>query len=49
MARALERLAADPSLRERLSDAGRRRAAEFSIERMVEKTEAVYASLGVPV
>ncbi|HET8948563.1 MAG TPA: glycosyltransferase, partial [Candidatus Polarisedimenticolia bacterium] len=49
MARALERLAADPSLRDRLSDAGRRRAAEFSIERMVEKTEAVYASLGVPV
>lgn len=49
MARALDRLAADPPLRERLSDAGRRRAAEFSIDHMVEKTEAVYASLGAPV
>jgi glycosyltransferase involved in cell wall biosynthesis len=46
-ASALERLAADAPLRERLVVAARRRAAEFSIERMVEKTEAVYASLGV--
>jgi glycosyltransferase involved in cell wall biosynthesis len=47
MARALDRLAADAALRKRLADAGRRRAAEFSIERMVEKTEAVYASLEI--
>ena len=48
MARALERLAQDAVLRARLTEEGRRRAAEFSIARMVEKTEAVYASLGVP-
>lgn len=48
MARALERLAQDAPLRARLTEEGRRRAADFSIERMVERTEAVYASLGVP-
>ena len=48
MARALERLAQDASLRARLAEAGRHRAAEFSVDRMVERTEAVYASLGVP-
>ena len=47
MARALERLAQDAILRTRLVEEGRRRASEFSIERMVERTEAVYASLGV--
>ena len=46
LARSLERLAADAPLRARLVEAGRRRAAEFSIERMVERTEAVYTSLG---
>jgi len=47
MARALQRLAEDAPLRARVVEAGRRRAAEFSIERMVERTEAVYASVGV--
>jgi len=47
MARALDRLSSDAPLRERLADAGRRRAAGFSIERMVEKTETVYTSLGL--
>src|SRR6185436_19693353 len=46
MARALERLSADAPLRARLAGAARGRAAEFSIDRMVRNTEAVYASLG---
>jgi L-malate glycosyltransferase len=46
MARAIGRLLEDGSLRARVVLEARRRAGEFGIERMVEKTEAVYASLG---
>ena len=41
-ARQVERLAADASLRSRLSVGGKARAAEFSVERMVRGTAAVY-------
>jgi len=41
-AHAVERLAIDASLRARLSAGGKRRAAEFSVERMVRGTAAVY-------
>jgi glycosyltransferase involved in cell wall biosynthesis len=44
--RALERLAADPGLRERLGRAGRERAArEHPVEKMVKRYEALYFKL----
>jgi glycosyltransferase involved in cell wall biosynthesis len=46
MARAIRTLLEDGSLRARVVPEARRRAGEFSIDLMVEKTEAVYASLG---
>jgi len=46
LARAMKTLLEEPSLRSRVVSEARRRAGEFSIDRMVEKTEAVYASLG---
>jgi glycosyltransferase involved in cell wall biosynthesis len=42
LAAALRRLLQDPDLRSRLGAAGRERVREFSMERMIEKTEAVY-------
>jgi glycosyltransferase involved in cell wall biosynthesis len=43
IADALDRLAGDPSLRERMGTAGRDRASkQFSLEAMVERTRAVY-------
>ena len=43
LAAAIESLAADPSLRQRMGDAGRRRvAAEFTADRMAQRTLAVY-------
>lgn len=46
IAGAVGTLLGDQALAGRLSDAARRRAFDFSIERMVERTEVVYASLG---
>ncbi len=46
LAQALNRLLADPALRTRLGEAGRRRVAEeFSVRRMVDKTVALYHRL----
>jgi glycosyltransferase involved in cell wall biosynthesis len=48
LADALVRLGSDPELRARLGDAARKRAsAEFSLQKMVDKTLDVYAELGV--
>jgi len=47
LARALILLGSDASLRSRLTSEARRRVAEFTVERMVEGTVAVYRSLGV--
>jgi glycosyltransferase involved in cell wall biosynthesis len=46
LARAMIILASDAGLRARLREAARQRVQEFTADRMVEKTEAVYASLG---
>jgi glycosyltransferase involved in cell wall biosynthesis len=46
LARAIVRLAADDALRERLVSAARRRAEEFTVDRMVDRTREVYATLG---
>ncbi len=46
LARAIVRLAADRPFRERLVDGARRRADEFTIDRMVDRTRDVYAALG---
>jgi len=46
MARAIRILLEDASLRSRVVSEARRRAREFSVDRMVENTESVYASLG---
>jgi glycosyltransferase involved in cell wall biosynthesis len=43
--RALDRLAADPGLRLELGEQGRRRAGEFTIDRMVAETLRVYAGV----
>lgn len=45
LAAALSRLLGDPALRARLAEGGRRRAAAFSAEAMVEGTLAVYREL----
>ena len=45
----LERLLADPALREKLIDAGRRRAADFSWSRAAEVTIEVLRRIGSPV
>ncbi len=47
MARAMVILATDAPLRARLIEAARVRVREFAMDRMVEKTEAVYRSIGV--
>jgi glycosyltransferase involved in cell wall biosynthesis len=46
MARAIRTLLEDEPLRARMVSEARRRAGEFSIDRMVAGTESVYASLG---
>ncbi|HZM71407.1 MAG TPA: hypothetical protein VFB95_13695, partial [Candidatus Cryosericum sp.] len=46
LAQAVVTLSRDGDLRRRLSDEARRRVAEFTIDRMVERTAEVYASLG---
>jgi len=46
LARAVVILSRDRDLRQRLAGAARQRAAEFTIDRMVERTAEVYASLG---
>jgi L-malate glycosyltransferase len=46
LARAIRTLLEDVSLRARLVAEARRRAGEFSIDHMVERTEAVYRTLG---
>lgn len=46
MARAIRTLLEDDPLRSRLVSEARRRAREFGVDRMVENTESVYASLG---
>jgi glycosyltransferase involved in cell wall biosynthesis len=45
---ALRRLIEDAALRDAMGRAGRERAREFSMERMIERTEDVYASLCDP-
>jgi hypothetical protein len=40
-------MAADRALRMRLAEAARSRICEFTVERMVERTEAVYHALGI--
>jgi glycosyltransferase involved in cell wall biosynthesis len=45
----LERLLADPALREKLGEAGRRRAADFSWERAAATTIEVLRRIGAPV
>jgi len=45
MEAAFRRLAGDPDLRRALGEAGRIRAREYSMERMVERTEEVYIRL----
>lgn len=45
---AIARLATNASLRARMSDAARRRAADFSVERMTERTLAVYERVLAP-
>jgi L-malate glycosyltransferase len=46
LAQAIEKLLADPELRERMGRAARRRVAErFSLERSIETFETLYASL----
>ncbi|MEE9292178.1 MAG: glycosyltransferase [Acidobacteriota bacterium] len=47
MARAMVLLAGDPPLRKRLVAAARQQVRKFAAERMVEKTEAIYRSLGI--
>lgn len=42
LALALQRLAADPALRRRLGEAGRRRASDFTADRIAEEILAVY-------
>lgn len=46
LARAIVRLAVDRPLREHLVGGARRRADEFTIDRMVDRTRDVYAALG---
>jgi glycosyltransferase involved in cell wall biosynthesis len=46
LAGAMRTLLEDAALRERLRESGRRRASDFDIEKMVERTEAVYSALG---
>jgi glycosyltransferase involved in cell wall biosynthesis len=46
LARAIVRLAADGALRARLVSEARRRADDFTIDRMVDRTREVYATLG---
>lgn len=46
LARAIVTLSRDGDLRQRLTIEARRRVAEFTIDRMVERTAEVYASLG---
>jgi glycosyltransferase involved in cell wall biosynthesis len=41
-ARDVDRMATDEALRQRLAEGGRRRAAQFGVERMVDGTAAVY-------
>ena len=48
LGRAIARLAADPALAARMGAAGLARASEFSIERTVERTIAVYERLAPP-
>ena len=45
LASALERLLADPGLRRAMGEAGRDRSRDFSMDRMVEQTEAIYLRL----
>jgi glycosyltransferase involved in cell wall biosynthesis len=47
LARAVILMAADRALRMRLAEAARSRICEFTVERMVERTEAVYHALGI--
>jgi glycosyltransferase involved in cell wall biosynthesis len=48
LTRAIQALLADPALRDRLGQAGQRRVAEcFSVEQMVERTQALYSNLFV--
>jgi glycosyltransferase involved in cell wall biosynthesis len=47
LARAIVLMAADKALRTRLVEAARSKICEFTAERMVERTEAVYYALGV--
>ena len=48
LARAIERLAADPALRERMGAAGRRRCEQiFSLAAMTDRVEAIYRDLAV--
>lgn len=42
LGQAIVRLLGDPSLRQRMSQAALRRAAEFSVERMTDRTVAIY-------
>lgn len=46
MARAIRTLLEDDSLRSRVVSDARRRAGEFSVDRMAQNTESVYASPG---
>jgi glycosyltransferase involved in cell wall biosynthesis len=46
LARAIVRLAADGALRARLVSGARRRAGDFTIDRMVDRTREVYETLG---
>lgn len=45
LARAIVLLAADPALRSRLREEAVRKAGEFTIERMIDRTEEVYRSM----
>jgi glycosyltransferase involved in cell wall biosynthesis len=47
LARGIVRLSRDAELRSRLVSAGRLRAVEFTVDRMVEHTAEIYADLGV--
>jgi glycosyltransferase involved in cell wall biosynthesis len=47
LARGIVRLSRDAELRSRLVGAGRLRAVEFTVDRMVEHTAEIYADLGV--
>ena len=45
IANALRRLLRDPAERDAMGEAGRQRVREFSMERMIERTERIYAEL----